>query len=312
MTTPSPLKVPKLPALRDAEPIAVWHFPMMNDSVRNAAYEQALAGALKDGGTVLDIGAGSGLLAMLAARHGATKVISCEEIPNIASKATEIIRRNGLADQIQLINKRSTDLVVGKDLPERADVLVTEIFDDGLLGEFAFSAIEHARKNLLKPGAKLIPAGARVFCMALESQEIFENHRVSHAAGFDVSPFNEFSVNHYFGYHLRKMDYRPLSKPKVVFQFDFDQIPGDESASFYLDVIQSGQCHALAYWFELKMDDQMTISTAPDLEKSSCWKQAVQILETPQDLKEGDQYRIWAHHDAEAIWFTYEKISDRD
>ena len=284
--------------------VASWHFPMMNDAVRNGAYEAALGAALKKGGIVLDIGAGSGLLAMMAVRQGATQVITCEEIPLIAYKACEIIKRNGYQERIQVINKLSTDLVVGKDFAERADVLVTEIFDDGLLGERAFLAIEHARKHLLKPDAVLIPAGVRVMAMCIESQEIYENHRVVQAAGFDVSAFNEFSVRNYTGYHIEKMTYRALSAPRAVFEFNFHKIPGDESLALEFDIVESGLCHAIAYWFELRLNEETTIFTGPHLAKLSSWKQAVQLLESPMKLVKGERHKLQAHHDAEAIWFT--------
>ena len=285
------------------EGISAWHFPMMNDTVRNDAYEAALSAALKKGGTVLDIGAGSGLLAMMAARQGASHVVTCEEIPLIARKATEIVKRNGYAERIQVINKLSTKLQVGKDFPERADVLVTEIFDDGLLGERAFLAIEHAQKHLLKPNAQLIPAGARVLYMAIESQEIFENHRVGQASGFDLSVFNEFSDSNYTGYHLEKVAYRALSTPKKVFEFNFKNITSEGTLPLELEVTESGLCHAIAYWFELQLDEKTVISTAPNLPRRSCWKQAVQLLETPLKFTKGERHKLTAHHTSEAIWF---------
>ncbi len=281
-----------------------WHFPMMNDSVRNSGYEKALGAAIKKGDVVLDIGTGSGLLAMLAIRQGASRVITCEEIPMIARKAQEIIRLNGYSDRIQIINKRSTSLVVGKDFPERADVLVTEIFDDGLLGEGAFVAIEHARLNLLKTNARVIPSGVRVLAMCIESQEVFENHRVTQVAGFDVSPFNEFSLQGYTGYHLDKMKYRPLSIPQAVFNFDFCKLPPDESIPIEFEINSAGCCHAIAFWYELQMDEKTIVSTAPGLPKLSSWKQAILLFENPRSFKCGDRYSLKAHHDKNEIWFT--------
>ena len=183
--------------------IVPWHFPMMNDNVRNDAYEKALKTALKNGGVVLDIGSGSGLLSMMAARHGASKVTTCEEVSMVAEKAKIIIKRNGFSEKIDVINKLSTNLVIGADL-ERADILVTEIFDNGLLGEYAFVAIEHAKNHLLKPNAQLIPSGARVYAMCVESEEIYKNHRVETISNFDLSPFNQFSTYNYSSYHIEK------------------------------------------------------------------------------------------------------------
>lgn len=284
--------------------VVPWHFPMMNDTVRNDAYEKALKTALQNGGSVLDIGSGSGLLAMMAARHGATTVTTCEEVEMVAEKAKIIIQRNGFADQIHAINKLSTKLVVGQDIAERADILVTEIFDNGLLGERAFLAIEHAKQHLLKPNAQLIPSGARVYAICIESEEIYKNHRVETISNFDLSPFNQFTNHSYDSYHLAKMDYKQLTATKSIFDFDFYNIPGKESVPIEFEITQSGTCHAVAYWYELQLDSDTIISTAPHLPQLSCWKQAILFLPKPQQLSKGQTFKLIAHHDDEAIWFT--------
>jgi SAM-dependent methyltransferase len=281
-----------------------WHFPMMNDNVRNDAYEKALKAALKNGGTVLDIGSGSGLLSMMAARHGASYVTTCDFVEMVAEKAKIITARNGLADKIQVINKLSTTLVPGDDFPERADILVTEIFDNGLLGEHALVAIEHARKHLLKPNAQLIPCGARVYAMCIESSEIYKNHRVETISGFDLSPFNQFSGWEYSGYHIEKSEHKALSKVASIFEFDFLKDTKDESVEIIFEVTESGLCHAVVYWYELQLDKDTIISTAPYLPQLSCWKQAVELLPKPINLTKGETFKLKAHHNDDAIWFT--------
>lgn len=287
--------------------VVPWHFPMMNDTVRNDAYEKALKSALKNGGVVLDIGSGSGLLAMMAARHGATKVTTVEAVSMVAEKAKIIIQKNGFEGQIQVINKLSTNLVVGSDLSERADILVTEIFDNGLLGENALVAIEHARNHLLKANAQLIPCGAKVFAMCIESQEIYNQHRVEKISNFDLSPFNQFSTFGYTGYHLAKMDYRALSATAPIFEFDFRKKSENKSVSIEFNITESGTCHAVAFWYELQLDPDTIISTAPHLPQLSCWKQAVQLLPQPLSLTKGQTFKLFANHDDELLWFTVGK-----
>lgn len=284
--------------------VVPWHFPMMNDTVRNDAYEKALKFALQKGGVVLDIGSGSGLLAMMAARHGANKVTTCEEVSMVAEKAKIIIKRNGFENLIQVINKLSSNLVVGSDLSERADILVTEIFDNGLLGENALLAIKHAREHLLKPNAQIIPCGARVYAMCINSDEIYKNHRVETISNFDLSPFNQFSSYNYTGYHIEKTDYRSLSAVASIFDFDFQKDHENKSVPIEFEISESGTCHAVAFWYELQLDPDTIISTAPHLPQLSCWKQAVQLLPRPLALTKGQTFKLTAHHDAEALWFT--------
>lgn len=67
-----------------------WHVPMMNEPERNQAYSDALAAAITPETVVFEIGTGSGLLAMMAVRHGAKKVVSCEAIDLIAHTAEKL------------------------------------------------------------------------------------------------------------------------------------------------------------------------------------------------------------------------------
>ena len=75
--------------------------PMMNNAPRNSLYDEAI-GRVVPGRSVLDIGTGSGLLSMMAARAGAKWVVSCDGIPWIAAKATEVVAANGLSDRIKI------------------------------------------------------------------------------------------------------------------------------------------------------------------------------------------------------------------
>lgn len=66
--------------------------------------------------------------------------------------AQKIIRLNGYEEIIKVIHKGSTQLTVGPsgDLPCRANILVTEVFDTELIGEGAVKTFTHAQQNLLE------------------------------------------------------------------------------------------------------------------------------------------------------------------
>ncbi len=175
-------------AYRDVVP--AWHFAMMDDHSRNDAYEAALRRGAP-GKRVLDIGTGSGLLAMMAARAGASAVTTCEAVGLIANRARLIVARNGLEGRVTVIGKPSTELVVGRDVPERAEVLVTETFASGLIGEGIVETLEHAHRHLLTPGATIIPAGGSVMGYLAGGDTLKGMLFVDRIAGFDLSPFND-------------------------------------------------------------------------------------------------------------------------
>ncbi len=76
-----------------------------------------------------------------------------------------------MLDKIQLIEKRSTDIKVGVDMSERANVLVTEVFDTELIGEGAISTFSHALEHLLVKDCYVIPDNATIYIQIVDSKE---------------------------------------------------------------------------------------------------------------------------------------------
>ena len=154
-----------------------WHFAMVNDRRRNRVFERAIKKAVGPNTRVLDIGTGTGLLAMMAARAGARHVTACETITPLAEVAERIVAANGLADRIDIVRGKSTDIEIGGAMERRANVLVAEIVDAGLLSEGVIESFAHARENLLTKDARIIPAAATVFAMPIESRGIDAGRR---------------------------------------------------------------------------------------------------------------------------------------
>ena len=106
---------------------------LKNDGVRMRGYQRAIEGAVP-GKRVLDIGTGpEALLAIVAAKAGATSVVACEVNPAAAAAAVEAVRAAGLEDKITILTGHSSEL----DLPP-VDVVVSEIVGD--IAIFATSA----------------------------------------------------------------------------------------------------------------------------------------------------------------------------
>jgi type II protein arginine methyltransferase len=277
---------------------------MLQDAVRAEAYRSALARAVQPTSLVLDIGAGSGLLAMLAAQAGALEVVACEEVPALARCATQIVAANGYAQSVVVVPKRSTALEVGKDLPRRADLIVSEVFDAGLLTEGALETLGHAVQVLLAPGGRMIPERAVVWAAPVESAALSAENRVGPVAGLDLSLFNRFATRHHVSRRLRDYPHQLLSEPQEVFRFDFrGPIAPEDATLLSFAVAQGGTCHALAFWFDLWLDDVVKVSSAPSDDTRAHWRQAIQYLD-PILVEKGKTLVIRAEHDLEAIRFA--------
>lgn len=278
-----------------------WHGAMLNDTRRNDLYEAAIARAVKPGSHVLDIGTGTGLLAMMAARAGAAHVTACESAGALADTARAIVDRNGLSGRITVVAKQSTGLVIGEDLPQPADILITEIFDTGLLNEGCLETISDARTRLLSPDAVILPARATVVAAPIQCPAIAAERHVTEAAGFDVTPFNALAPRQYIQTDLSRYDWQMLAPPASLFHFDFSRDGADGAESeIRLVPIADGTAHAVALWFSLVLDDAATIATGP-MDPPTHWRQAVCALNPPVEFKQNEPVILTARHNGRKI-----------
>ncbi|MBW3668015.1 MAG: 50S ribosomal protein L11 methyltransferase [Actinobacteria bacterium] len=280
-----------------------WHFPMLNDDERNGGYEAALAEHVRPHHTVLDIGAGSGVLAVIAARAGARRVMTCEMSATIADVAREVVAADPHGEVIEVIAKRSDELTPD-DMGGRADVIVSETFDCALLGESLLAIMRDARERLLAPGGTLIPSAARITAMLIESDAVFRLNRVDTTRGIDVSAFNRFSTASYFPVRLFRHPYEVLSERADVVDLDFahdDLLPA--VTHHELIVTKPGVCHGVAFWFDVTLSSTAHLENSPE-NPTSNWHQAVQLFDKPLPVETGDRVAIAVAYDDTSISFS--------
>jgi predicted RNA methylase len=262
--------------------VPAWHFTMLNDEARNDAYDRAIRAAVRPGDHVLEIGTGSGILAMMAARAGAERVTTCEVNPALADVARRIVAANGFAERVSVVGRKSTQVELGRDLPRPADLLIMEIFDSVLVGEGVLPSLDDARARLLKPDARVLPRRARVYAAAVEMPGLRRINPIRRIAGFDLSPFEVFSNPAGQMVELGAEPHRLLTAPFPVFDFDFGApVPNAGEQRVEVPATSAGTVHAVAIWYDLFLDDATVMTTAPGVERNH-WKQAVDFL--PADL----------------------------
>jgi len=273
-----------------------WHVNIVRDQGRNHAYESALQRAIVPGCKVLEIGTGTGLLAMMAARAGAGEVITCEADPAIAMAARHIIALNGYADRVRVINKYSTELDVESDLSGPADLLVSEILADDLLGEGTLPVLEHAYRHLLKPGAVILPARGRVR-VALAEDDDWDHVRMGTVAGFDLSPFNRLAApSREIFTGASRLTLR--SDPADVFTFDFTSGGPFPVARGETTLTASGRhINGIAQWIALDMDASHTYENRPEPGADSSWWAVFHPFDAPVILEPGARIKVHARHD---------------
>jgi len=279
-----------------------WHFQMMDDSQRNETYEAAIRRATP-GKRVLDIGTGAGLLALMAARAGAAKVTTCESVGLMAARAREIIAQNGLADRITVIPKSSTDMVVPRDMPARAEVLVTEIFASGLITEGILPTIEHAHEHLLQPDAAIIPAAASIMGYLAGGPALQGMLFVGKIAGFDLSAFNDFAPS-MLAISLDHVQHEALSDDIELMRFDLKEkrFPAG-GMRLALKATHHGVCAGVAQWIKLELDAHTTYENrpSPHADFNNHWTHIVHRFPRLVTVAPGDVVPVLFRHDRTQI-----------
>lgn len=277
-----------------------WHFAMMNDAPRNAAYDQALRRVVK-GKRVLDIGTGAGLLAMMAARAGAAEVVTCEMVDLVADHAREIILRNGYADRVKVVDKASTALTAA-DIGGRADVVVTETFSSGLMGEGVLATLEHARAELLAPGGAVIPRAAASRGYLVGGRSLRDKLYADRAAGFDVTPFAAFAPAK-VGLCLDHEPHEVLSDDVDLIAFDLTRGSFPAAAvPVAITATVAGECVGIAQWLKLSLDADTTYENRPSpAANGATWVHIVYRFPEPVAVKPGSVVKIAVRHDRAQI-----------
>ncbi len=284
-----------------SQSVPLWHIPMLAHHQRNIAYEEAINATVKPGDIVLDIGTGSGLLAMMAARSGASHVYACEANKLMAEVAKEVITSNGYSDHITILDKHSTDLVVGKDIPTRADVLVTEIFDNAVTGEGVLPSLRHAWQNLLQKDARLIPQKAKLYGALIETPHFENYHSIGDVCGFDLSMMN--ALSHPLSYKDVNFDFaqasdeKILSTPFLIQDWDFSKRPSLQfSQSIQVEIVSEGVANGILMWFDLCLSQNVTLSTQSPHPQDH-WREVCQLLSASKKVQEGSRLQLEATYD---------------
>lgn len=289
-----------------------WHVPMMNEQHRNQAYFDALKAVIKPDSTVFEIGTGSGLLAMMAAKLGAKHVNTCESVLLIAETAQQIIADNNYQKTINIIAKKSTDINIGAQFEAKADILVSEIFSSELLGEHVLPSLEDAKRRLLKPQGKVIPAAGSIMIALFTGDDIRRNLQVEDAFGFNLQGFNKIVSNKRM-IARNDLNIQLLSDGVAAFSFDFEgesDFPA-QSKSLQIIATKTGLCYGLVQWMQLDMngDQKVVFENHPSqTSKVSNWQQCAYLFDAPIDVIVGQTVTINAAHNRAVPWFWLAEI----
>ena len=257
-----------------------YHRLLLDDQPRTNAFREALRRVVRPGDVVVDLGSGSGILAYFAIEAGARKVYAIER-GHMADVIALMVRQLGLADRVEVLHETSTKV----ELPERGDVLVSEMLGAFALQEQILSIVLDARARLLTPDARLIPSRVRLSAVPVELPADHELHVgwwSKPRYGIDFSPLRMFAANQLFTTDVAPRDY--LAQPAEILDIDLTTIADTTvSGSASFEVTRDGMLHGFGGWFTATLAEDVLLTNLD----ASHWRQQSFLIEHPVPLRRG-------------------------
>jgi protein arginine N-methyltransferase 1 len=234
---------------------------MMADHVRMAAYVGALRRHVGPESVVLDLGAGTGIMSLIAAKLGARRVYAVEPSPAL-QLAREAARANGLERRIEFFEAVLSEV----DLAEPANLLVSDLRGILPLYERHIPTICDARRRLLVPGATIIPREDSLWAAVVDARETHESILLPWAVdafGLDLSAGRSMVTGTLYGARLKRDQL--LSPPLAWETLDYTtREQPDARGDLCFEIARPGAGHGIAVWFDSILTDGVSITNAPN------------------------------------------------
>ena len=278
----------------------VEHARMLHDTRRTSDYVAAVMAAVRPGDVVLDLGTGSGVLAVAAARAGARRVYAVEAT-DIAEVADRVFAANGVQERVTLIPGWSRQV----ELPEPADVLVAEVIGSEPLAEEILETTLDARRRLLKRKARLVPNALTLLVRPLRIPDaearlhVIERRDVERwrrLHGIDLRPLHEAAspVPAYASVDGETVaTWSAVGPPVVLAAVDLTAFEEVEiRASADLAVAAETTVNAVAMTFRADLHGSVAHTLDPWRWPASSWATSVWVLPEPVQLGPGSALRV--------------------
>lgn len=230
------------------------HARLLSDAGRNATYVAWLR-ANAPGRRVMEVGCGSGLLSVIAARCGARSVLAVEPTP-MAEVAAALVARNGLGDVVRVVRAPIQEVP-----PEPVDAAFFELFNADPFVEGALP-VGRAIAPFLAPGGVVAPRRLRVCAAALRAAgsalEVRDAGRevqsLALAFDLDLSPVHAV-LSGARTYRYFSESEAPAGPPVVVWDLDLLHDPDPTPRRVRLPVHDPGPVGGVVVWFESAVGD---------------------------------------------------------
>jgi protein arginine N-methyltransferase 1 len=228
-----------------------FHDLLLGDELRMRAYRLAIGEVIRPGDVVVDVGTGTGVLARWALHAGAARAYGIERDAALLDRAVAAAAAVGLADRFVPVAGLSFDVA----LPERADVLVSEILGNLVDNEGSTAILADARRRFLRPGGRTMPARAERYLVPVEARRA--HRQVAAQGGPGDTPFDA-----YYDVVLPRSGY--LATPRVDRVFTVDDDTTSYRSELVFPVHRAGVLTGFKGWFVADLSPTVALDIGGD------------------------------------------------
>lgn len=270
------------------------HEEMLKDEVRTLTYRNSIYHNkhLFRGKTVLDVGCGTGILCMFAAKAGAKKVIGIE-CSSIVEHAERIVKANKLDNIITLVKGKVEEVELPEGI-EKVDIIISEWMGYCLFYESMLNTVIFARDKWLTPGGLIFPDRATLYVCAIEDRQ-YKDEKINwwdNVYGFDMSCIRKVAISEPL---VDVVDPKQVvSNSCLIKEIDMYTVKLEDltfSAPFHLQCRRNDYIQALVTFFNIeftKCHKRTGFSTDP-ASPYSHWKQTVFYIDEYLTCKKGEE-----------------------
>jgi hypothetical protein len=283
------------------------HRQYLSDQLRTSLFRKAIGEVVRPGDVVMDLGAGSGILGLLACQAGARRVYAVDA-GGVIQVACEFARANGFGDRFVGIQGFSTRIA----LPEKVDVIIAD-----QVGHFGFEAglfeyFRDAAPRFLKAAGKTIPESVTLRTAAVSYPAGWKQIQFwsTHPAGFDFSPALEFASN--TAYPTDGHALKLISTGAELITLDAVGAPQTFTAKATVRVARAASMHGIGGWFSSRLSPAVTMTNNPAAARRIDRRCVFMPIEHPVGVVAGDRVHVGINVTPEQSMLTWKvKIVDR-
>jgi type I protein arginine methyltransferase len=285
-----------------------FHGMLVADRRRVEAFRRAIDATVKPDDVVIDVGTGTGILAVLACRAGAARVYAIDDSDAI-DIARDVCAANGVLERVVLV-RGSAERV---DLPERGDVLVTETLGNFGIDEGIAGVVLDARTRLLKPDARIVPHALDIMMAPVTAPDVYLDcvERWAEAVeGIDVGAVRSLAANTFHS-SVFANDAR-LADPARIAHVPLAEITNVAVHGETSWRARAGTLHGFAGWFAADLAPGVQLSNATPSETPN-WAHAFVPLEHPVRVEAAQEVCLTLSARANGtVWYWNVAVGGRE